>query len=244
MGKLQMIAKNVPSIIKQPKLIFAILSFFIVAVFSFSYTAFASKSTAEIKESTLGVKNTIVLSPIPTAEPTATPTIVPTIVKARKTYPTPTITITPTPTQAPSTNSNSNSNSGSNSNSSQSPTATPTPTSIPTPTVTPTPVVEQSKLTVTIGVEYAGQKKSDSYSVEVSPNQSAWEAVQKAIGISNLQYTDYGGSMGIFVTGFNGIAAAGNQYYEFRVNGVSSDVGISSYVCKDGDGLDFILTAF
>jgi hypothetical protein len=65
-----------------------------------------------------------------------------------------------------------------------------------------------------------------------------------AVGINNLQYTDYGGDMGIFITGFNGINAASNQYFEFRVNGVSSTSGVSSYKCNDGDKLDFVLTPF
>jgi hypothetical protein len=65
-----------------------------------------------------------------------------------------------------------------------------------------------------------------------------------AVGINNLQYTDYGGDMGIFITGLNGINAASNQYFEFRVNGVSSNVGVSSYKCNDGDKLDFVLTSF
>lgn len=246
MGKLQMIIKNIPSIIKQPKLIFAILSFFIVAVFSFSYTAFASKSSAEDRGKTLGVENAISPTATPTTEPTTIPTAIPTIAKIKNIYPTPTsgVVINPTPTQSPAKSSSSNSTSNPASDSSPTPTATPTPTSAPQSTTTPTPTVVQSEIAVTIGVEYAGQKNSDSYSVKVSPNQSVWEAVQKAIGVSNLQYTDYGGSMGIFITGLNGVAAAANQYYEFRVNGVSSDIGISSYVCKDGDRLDFILTAF
>jgi len=99
-------------------------------------------------------------------------------------------------------------------------------------------------LTVQIGVDYAGQKNADSYSVTVDQGQSAWDAVVKAIGINNLQYTDYGGNMGIFITSFNGINAASNQYFEFRVNGVSSTLGVSGYKCNDGDKLDFVLTSF
>jgi hypothetical protein len=64
------------------------------------------------------------------------------------------------------------------------------------------------------------------------------------VGIGNLQYTDYGGDLGIFITSFNGIAASSNQYYEFRVNGASSSVGVSSYICNVGDVLEFVLTSF
>ena len=73
--------------------------------------------------------------------------------------------------------------------------------------------------------------------------QSAWDAVVSAVGLSNLQYTDYE-SMGMFITGFNGINAASNHYFEFRVNGVSSNTGVSNYKVNDGDKLDFVLMSF
>jgi hypothetical protein len=111
---------------------------------------------------------------------------------------------------------------------------------MPTETQTPTP----AGLGVQVGIDYAGQKASDLYSTTVSQGQSAWDAVVSAVGSGNLQYTDYGGDMGIFITGFNGINAASNQYFEFRVNGVSSTLGVSSYKCNDGDKLDFVLTSF
>jgi hypothetical protein len=93
-------------------------------------------------------------------------------------------------------------------------------------------------------VDYAGQKSTDSYSITVNPGQSAWDAVVSAIGMDNIKYTDYGGDMGKFITSFNGIEASGNQYYEFRVNGVSSSIGASGYKCNDNDKLDFVLTSF
>lgn len=120
--------------------------------------------------------------------------------------------------------------------------ATNTPTIIPSPTVTvsPTPIVEK----VEIKIDYAGQKTADSYTVPVQQNQTAWDALNQAVGSGNIQYTDYGGSLGYFVTGFNGIAAGPNQFYEFRVNGVSSMIGVSFYQCKSGDILEFVLTSF
>ena len=117
---------------------------------------------------------------------------------------------------------------------------TPTPTSAPTATPTPTP----AGLKIQIGIDYAGQKTADSYTTTVNPGQSAWDAVSSAVGSNNLKYTDYGGDMGIFITGFNGIDAASNQYFEFRVNGVSSNTGVSNYKVNDGDKLDFVLMSF
>jgi len=163
------------------------------------------------------------LTPVPTSVViSATPTVTPT--------PTPVpTTATPTPTPV------------------QSATDTPTPTltpalNAPTPTDTPTPT--PVGLNIQIGIDYAGQKASDSYTATVNQGQSAWDAVSTAVGLSNLQYTDYGGDMGIFITGFNGINADSSHYFEFKVNGVSSNVGISSYKCSDGDKLDFVLTSF
>jgi cytoskeletal protein RodZ len=164
---------------------------------------------------TLTPTPTVIITPSPTPTSAATPT------------PTPIPNITPTPTLSPVD------------------TTTPTPTltpasNAPTPTETPTP----TGLKIEIGVDYAGQKPADSYTISVNSGQTAWDAVAAAVGTSNLQYTDYGGDLGIFITGFNGINAASNQYFEFRVNGVSSMVGVSSYKCNDGDKLDFVLTTF
>ena len=174
---------------------------------------------------------TVSLTPTPTVtvvpSPTPTPVVTPT--------PTLTVTTTPSPTPNPSTT--------------PTPTLlvvdtpTPTPTLTPTPTPTETPSPTPAGLNIQIGIDYAGQKTADSYPIKVSQGQSAWDAVVSAVGSSNLQYTDYGGDMGIFITGFNGITAASNQYFEFRVNGVSSMVGVSSYKCNDGDKLDFVLTS-
>jgi len=160
---------------------------------------------------------TIVPSPAPTTALTPTPTAVLTV--------TPTVTLTPTPTQQAVTTST------------PIPTLTPTPSPIDTPTPTP------AGLKIQIVIDYAGQKTADSYIISVNQGQTAWDAVVAAVGINNLQYTDYGGGMGKFINGFNGVNAGSNQYFEFRVNGVSSNVGVSSYSCNDGDKLDFVLTS-
>jgi hypothetical protein len=74
---------------------------------------------------------------------------------------------------------------------------------------------------------------------EIDPQQSAWIAVQKALGPANLKYRDFGGDLGIFITGFYGVEATGDHFWEFFVNGKSSEVGVSSYIVKDGDVLEF-----
>ena len=204
-----------------------VLSLLIPSVFA-SHVAGANNKKEAVKvvseapiSSTADVVPTVTVIPSPTIfipAPTLTP--VPTL--------TPTLALTPTPTQTPTS------------------TPTPTETLTPAPTVTPTmtPVPTPAGLKIQIGIDYAGQKSADSYSASADSGQTAWDAVTAAIGINNLQYTDYGGDMGIFITGFNGINAASNQYFEFRVNGVSSSVGVSSYKFSDGDKLDFVLMTF
>lgn len=99
-------------------------------------------------------------------------------------------------------------------------------------------------MNVEVKIDYAGQKANDSYITSVDTGQNAWEAVKKAIGIENLQYTDYGEDLGIFITGFNGTLTTNSQFYEFRVNGVPSQVGVSTYICRNDDKLEFVLTNF
>jgi hypothetical protein len=110
-------------------------------------------------------------------------------------------------------------------------------------TIAPTTPTPQN-LKIQVGIDYAGQKSADTYEASMIPESLAWDAVVSAVGLSNLQYTDYGGNMGIFITGFNGINAGSSQYFEFRVNGASSTLGVSSYKCNAGDKLDFVLTSF
>jgi hypothetical protein len=171
----------------------------------------------------------VIFSPTETPGPTITPVLsqTPTLALTPTSVPTTTQTPTPTPVQVTSVPT-------------QTPTLAPAPTDSPTPTQAPAP----AGLNIKIGIDYAGQKASDSYTTTVNQGQTAWDAVIAAVGKDNLQYADYGGNMGIFITGFNTINAASNQYFEFRVNGVSSTLGVSGYQCVNGDKLDFVLTSF
>ncbi|HYK08480.1 MAG TPA: DUF4430 domain-containing protein [Candidatus Eisenbacteria bacterium] len=114
------------------------------------------------------------------------------------------------------------------------------PTETPSPTASPTPAIP----TVTVQVDYAGEHTASTYTASLTAEETGWEVIQNAVGLGNLHYTDYGGSLGVFITGFNGVDAASNQYYDFQVNGVSSNVGVSSYVVQPTDTLRFVLTSF
>ncbi|MEK9178402.1 MAG: DUF4430 domain-containing protein [Patescibacteria group bacterium] len=223
--------KIIPLIIRSKALIVVTLFVSLLFIPSIFVAPKNNLVTETNKEETLGIASKVT----PTPTPTITPSPTPVLILAKNPSPTPTPTPTPliaTPTPTPQQTSTSNPN--------PSPTATPTPT--PTPTVTPTPTPVSPS--IEIGIDYAGQKSNDTYTIAITPNQTAWETVSSAIGIENLAYTDYGGDLGIFITGFNGINAASNQFYEFRVNGTSSNVGVSTYQVNSGDRLDFVLTTF
>lgn len=191
-------------------------------LFAFFAGNFSSTAKNNSQEKVLGVHayNTPTPSPLPT--PTAVPvTIINNIIVPTQAL----VSVTPAPTSSPIVIIV---------------TPTPTPTPTPSPTPTPTPVAA----TVTVDVDYAGEHPESPYTTTITNGESAWQAVQDGVGVSNLQYTDYGGSLGIFITGFNGVNAASNQYYDFQVNGTSSNVGVSSYIVQNGDVLKFVLTSF
>jgi hypothetical protein len=97
---------------------------------------------------------------------------------------------------------------------------------------------------IAIDIDYAGEHTASTYTTTIVSGETAGQAVQDAIGIANLQYTDYGGDLGIFITGFNGVNASSNQYYDFQINGTSASVGVSSYIVANNDVLTFVLTNF
>jgi hypothetical protein len=96
---------------------------------------------------------------------------------------------------------------------------------------------------VQVSINFSGSPSDTrqliSMTSSVADGANAWEAIKATLGESNLTFQDYGGSLGIFITGFFGVNAQGNSFWEFRVNGQSSDVGVSSYVVKPGDVLEF-----
>ena len=71
---------------------------------------------------------------------------------------------------------------------------------------------------------------------------TGWEAVKQALGEDNVTYEDYGGDLGILITGFEGVTLSGNRFWELLINGEPAQVGVSSYKVKDGDVLEFRVT--
>jgi hypothetical protein len=79
---------------------------------------------------------------------------------------------------------------------------------------------------------------------EVAPETTAWEAIKTALGEENLTYQDFGGDLGIFISGFKGVAAEGNHFWEFKINGEGAEAGVSKYVVQQGDVLEFVYSSF
>lgn len=243
MNKFLALLKKVKSESLNNKRVFFVVIFALLLSLMFAFLN-GGKNTHQEKRQTEKILGTKFI-PSPTHKPTLIPTITPAVVVRRTILPTVTQVPTPQP-KAEGARGADPTSSPTNTVSNNLNTTTPTPTpnvvtTTPTLTPSPTPVPSSS---VEIAIDYGGQKTPDSYTADIEVGESAWEATKKALGIENLQYTDYGGDLGIFIIGFNGVAAAGNQYYEFRVNGVSSNVGVSSYICNKGDKLEFILTTF
>lgn len=71
---------------------------------------------------------------------------------------------------------------------------------------------------------------------------------KNALELLKLAYpnttTKSSGSLGEYVTSINGREAGSNEYWQFLVNGKSSDVGASTYVTKSTDMIEWKLTSF
>jgi uncharacterized protein DUF4430 len=78
---------------------------------------------------------------------------------------------------------------------------------------------------------------------EVSPGATAWDAIKTALGEENVSTQEFSG-LGLFITGFNGVEVEGNHFWEFKVNGEGSEVGVSQYEVKQGDVIEFVYSSF
>ena len=104
----------------------------------------------------------------------------------------------------------------------------------------------EAQLRGRVMVDFAGapsQRAPVSMPFAVAPGAKALDAIKVALGDNNVSTQEFSG-LGAFVTGFYGVQAQGNNFWEFRVNGESSDVGVSAYEVKEGDVLEFRYASF
>lgn len=108
----------------------------------------------------------------------------------------------------------------------------------------PSPQIEQLKyIDVPITINYQEEGKSNEAKIaSVKEDTTAWEATKKAIGEENLEYKDYGGDLGIFISAINNVKPTGNKFWLFKVNGQGADIGVSSYKLKQGDQIEFVIS--
>ena len=103
---------------------------------------------------------------------------------------------------------------------------------------------QQVQPQVEITIDYAGEveKDTEAKSINFEESDTAWDVLQSEVGFDNIEYQDYGGDLGIFVQGINGVKPSGNKFWLFKVNGKGAEVGISSYKVQDGDRLEFVIS--
>ena len=105
----------------------------------------------------------------------------------------------------------------------------------------------EATLTGSVRVDFTGAPEelpAIDMTFEVEAGSTAWDAVRAALGEENLDYQDFGGDLGIFITGFNGVEAQGNHFWEFKPNGETAEVGVSKYEVQQGDVLEFAYSSF
>lgn len=103
----------------------------------------------------------------------------------------------------------------------------------------------ENEVRVDVTIDYSGEvdKALETKSVSVEEGGTAWDVLKTAVGEENIEYKDYGGDMGIFVSGINEVKPEGNKFWLFKVNGEGSDVGVSAYKVQVGDRLEFVISA-
>ena len=109
------------------------------------------------------------------------------------------------------------------------------------------PAGSAATISGSVGVDFTGAPQELDVieaTFEVEAGTTAWDAIKVALGEENLAFEDFGGDLGIFITGFNGVQAEGNHFWEFKVNGETAEAGVSKYEVTDGDVLEFVYSSF
>jgi hypothetical protein len=99
----------------------------------------------------------------------------------------------------------------------------------------------------TVTVDFTGapqERERIDMPFEVAAGTKAWDAIKMALGEENVSSQEFSGGLGVFITGFNGVEAEGNHFWEFKVNGETVEVGVSQYEVQQGDVLEFVYSSF
>ncbi|MBE4907138.1 DUF4430 domain-containing protein [Bacillus luteolus] len=89
-------------------------------------------------------------------------------------------------------------------------------------------------------VTVIGSKETlvDLNAVADAEGSSAFDALVKAVGEANIEFTE--SQYGKMITSIQGVKAEGTFFWAFYVNGVGAQVGADSYILQDGDQLSFV----
>jgi|GEM_PF-1241442 len=97
----------------------------------------------------------------------------------------------------------------------------------------------------TVSINYGDDQKilggTTSKNVEIEEGKTVLDLTSK---VATIEKTGEGKNA--FITSINGAKAdsSKNEYWELLVNGKSSQVGAGSYVVKDGDKIEWLLSKF
>jgi LPXTG-motif cell wall-anchored protein len=78
--------------------------------------------------------------------------------------------------------------------------------------------------------------------IEVEEGDNAYEVLLEAGEKNNKKIDASFGEYGAFINGIGGVTPSGDAYWSFNVNGVSSSVGASTHLVRNGEHLLFAIT--
>jgi Domain of unknown function (DUF4430) len=105
------------------------------------------------------------------------------------------------------------------------------------------PCISRTCATVRVDFSGSGSNRANvSATCNIPAGATAWDCIRQAVGAENIQTQDFGGALGIFIAGLFGVVpnfGACGCFWEFAVNGAASEVGVSTYIVRSGDRLEW-----
>lgn len=105
-------------------------------------------------------------------------------------------------------------------------------------------------LIIVSGLTFSACQSSQNTAPEIQQNSNQvsymGEAGQDALSLlkKSYQVETKDTSFGEMVTSINSKKAQDNEYWEFQINGKSSEIGASQYITKPEDSLSWVLKSF
>jgi hypothetical protein len=104
-------------------------------------------------------------------------------------------------------------------------------------------VVQPLGPTASLMIDFGNGKLQTFKNIPITNNATVFSVLQAAATKNNivLKYTDYKGDLGVFIEAIGGIGKdpEGKKWWQFWVNNVYSQVGVSSAQVKAGDVIEF-----